>query len=199
MIAAAPHHAASLNANYYITIAAVIPTLFIAIGVQGDAFVEVAQIATTVARPFARGAAGLIKSHTGLARFVLRAVGYLYGAVLVLLAGAGLLLAGLAGEGIALWVLFSGKDNVVFRVCTLAAAALLVIAAGLQPVRTLSKPLNVLFKVATARPSTADTALQNATSRRRTPPRPPRSGPWCPPRSGPPRSRRISARRGRSA
>jgi hypothetical protein len=149
ILAASPAHAmASFNANYYVTIAAVIPTLFIAIAVQGglsDALAGAAQARVgTLIRP-ALGALTTTRVWL-LARPLLRIFGFAYAAIFLITAGLAILIAGWLGEAAALWALVDKKDNLLLLITTLAATGILVIAATAQPFQKLLSAYSEIFR-----------------------------------------------------
>jgi hypothetical protein len=143
MIAAAPHLAASLNTNYYITIAAVIPTLFIAIGVQDGAFGLIARASERTVKYFTPEYEK-DDPHPGGRRFLPDPLQQAFSALwrIAVLTGIiiAIFLAGLGGEIAALAVLLSGKDNLVSRSFTFAAAVILVVVAVVQPLQAFITP-----------------------------------------------------------
>ncbi len=130
---------ADLNVNYYITVAAVIPTLFIAIAVQGGVSDALATAAQSRASTLIQPAIGALTTTRPwlLLRPLLKILALAYAAAFLLTAGLGILIAGWLGEGAALWALISRKDNPVLLVTTLTATGILVVAATAQPFQKL--------------------------------------------------------------
>jgi hypothetical protein len=139
LAASSAHATASINTDYYVTIAAVIPTLFIAIAVQGGVSETLATAARDKASPLIRPAVGALTTTRGwpLARPLLRILGVAYAAIFLTVAALGILIAGWIGEGAALWAVVAKQDNPVLLITTLTATGILVIAATAQPFQKL--------------------------------------------------------------
>ena len=139
LAASSTHATASINIDYYVTNAAVIPTLFIAIAVQGGVPDTLATAARDKASTLIRPAVAALTTTRGwlLVRPVLRILGFAYAAIFLTAAALGILIAGWIGEGAALWAVVAKEDNPVLLITTLTATGILVIAATAQPFQKL--------------------------------------------------------------